>query len=548
MVFALVGSVGLLLWLARGKEAPAGRPAGTLAPLTKAAPDSPAAGRAEPGVPPLQERLWPKPTLARSGEPLSAEALFKQASPAVVRIDVRDGDSDRGFGSGFLISEDGLVATNYHVIRGVFQARAVFGDGATNEVMGVAATDPMSDLALLKIEGPPFFYLELAGSELPPVGSRVFAIGSPTGLTNSLSEGLISGHRLIGDSGTRMIQTTAAISPGSSGGPLLGADGQVLGVTTAIRRGGQNLNWAVPAEALARLLRARGPVQPLSGAGAQPLPSEENAQGLKEVWEAINTRDYAEALRLLHALPASQKASPKYWFAFGFVQGWLGNHQLAVDAWQTAIRLGGSDATVFYNLGISWFRLRRWQEAAGAFRSAVARKPDFANAYLYLGNTFGYLGEYSSAISSFRSVITLQPDRADAHSMLGQALFFANRHEEAIEALRTAIKLGDDSVATHFTMGVALQTRRFHRDAIQAFNAVVRLNSNYAPAHLRLGQLHFEIAKTYSRPFTSAAVARYGKAVYHLRRGAALDPNGKIGTDAKALLAAVDVLWQSGNL
>jgi tetratricopeptide (TPR) repeat protein len=486
--------------------------------------------------------------VARSDESLSAEVLFKKASPGVVRIDARDSGSHLIQGSGFLVSEDGLVATNYHVIRGTFEACVVFGDGSINGVAGVAAADPASDLALLKIEGRPFFYLELAGNELPPVGARVFAIGSPTGLTNSLSEGLVSGHRSIGEGGMRIIQTTAAISPGSSGGPLLGADGRVVGVTTAIRLGGQNLNLAVPAEELTRLLRSSGPLQTLTSAGARPLLSDEPAQGLEDVWDAINSSDFAAALRLLNALSASRKASPKYWFALGFVQASLGNHQLAVDAWQAAIRFGGSDATVFYNLGISWFCLGRSQEAAGAFRSAVALKTDFANAYFYLGCTFGRLRQHSSAISSFQSVIALQPNRADAYCALGWSYVYTHRYEEGIEALRTAIKLGSDSVPTHFALGVALQARQFHRDAIQAFNAVVRLNSKHSSAHLHLGQLHFELAKTYSRPYTSAALAQQAKAIHHLRRAAQLDPNGKIGSDARTLLESAAVLWQSGNL
>src|SRR5207248_2526247 len=81
---------------------------------------------------------------------------------------------------------------------------------------------------------------------------KVFAIGSPLGLANTLSDGLVSGHREI-DSVT-VIQTTAPISPGSSGGPLLGADEKVVGVTTFAFKGGQNLNFAIPAAHVARLL------------------------------------------------------------------------------------------------------------------------------------------------------------------------------------------------------------------------------------------------------------------------------------------------------
>src|SRR5207244_1085860 len=121
-------------------------------------------------------------------------------------------------------------------------------------VAGVAAHDREADIAILSVPYPFTAQpLEMATGEIA-VGTKVFAIGSPRGLTNTLSDGVVSAHREIDEAKPRMIQTTSPISPGSSGGPLLGPDGKVVGVTTLSRPDGQNLNFAVPVSYVEKLV------------------------------------------------------------------------------------------------------------------------------------------------------------------------------------------------------------------------------------------------------------------------------------------------------
>jgi hypothetical protein len=188
------------------------------------------------------------------GLPLSPDELFSRSSPAVMQVVVQDGyGRTSGRGSGFLIRSAGLVATNYHVIEKAHKAHLVLADGTEMPVLGVVAYDETTDLAIIRAAGPIAAQpLPLAGGDLPPVGTKVYAIGNPLGLSNTLSDGLVSGHRELGR--ITQIQTTAPISPGSSGGPLLTAEGTVIGVTTFLLRGGQNLNFAIPVSQIKRLL------------------------------------------------------------------------------------------------------------------------------------------------------------------------------------------------------------------------------------------------------------------------------------------------------
>lgn len=191
-----------------------------------------------------------------NGTPLTAQSLFARSAPAVVRVTVRDAElREIGLGSGFFIKPDGTLITNCHVIAGAKFAAVLLPTGATLFVDGVLASDEDNDLAVLKVNGTDLPYLSLADpGEIPGVGARVYAIGNPQGLTNTLSEGLVSGVRKNPLGEVIAVQTSAAISPGSSGGPLLDSNGRVVGVTTASLGEGQNLNFAVPCSSVRSVL------------------------------------------------------------------------------------------------------------------------------------------------------------------------------------------------------------------------------------------------------------------------------------------------------
>jgi|SRR5579859_667813 len=174
---------------------------------------------------------------------LSDQELFVLASPAVVLIETYDQEGHkRGLGSGFVASSDGSVVTNYHVIRGAYRATAKTGDNTLRQVTGVVGYDPEHDVAVIQVQGASPASLRLGTADGLHPGDRLVAIGAPLGLQNTLSEGIVSGLR------GSVIQMSTAISPGSSGGPVLNSTGEVVGVSVAYKPGGENLNFAVPIE------------------------------------------------------------------------------------------------------------------------------------------------------------------------------------------------------------------------------------------------------------------------------------------------------------
>jgi len=165
---------------------------------------------------------------------------------------------ERGTGSGFILSEDGQLLTNAHVVADTDAVLVTLKDGRTFEgkVVGV---DSMTDVAVVKIKANHLPTVKLGNSQNLIPGQWAIAIGNPLGLDNTVTIGIISATDRtstqvgVPDKRVSFIQTDAAINPGNSGGPLLNAQGEVIGVNTAIRADAQGLGFAIPIETAARI-------------------------------------------------------------------------------------------------------------------------------------------------------------------------------------------------------------------------------------------------------------------------------------------------------
>jgi len=421
---------------------------------------------------------------------LSPEEVFTRASPAVVRIEVYDAQlRSVAQGSGFFLSADGLLATNLHVVEKTSLVTVRMATNATLVVKGIAAQDREADLAILKVDGKNLPFLKLAGDEQPNVGTRVYAIGNPQGLTNTLSEGLVSGVREI--AGAKVIQTSAAISPGSSGGPLLTADGAVVGVTAFYLAQGQNLNFAVPAIRVRRLLNSvhqQDAPQPFSGAGSTKrmtpdagvpgVAMEDSGNKLEsfltdldkvsleqfsEAWDALNKKQWGEAARILSSLRESQNRNPVLWIFMAFLHEGLGNTDLMIASLERALELKPDMAFFYGPLGDLLKKAGLFEEALATYKKGLVLTPN--SVTLYAGIARAYFGsqQYDKAVSAYSQVLLLKPDdipsylylsvsyfclahNADARDSPGGALprSINPYHEKAVAAFRRSIDLSQD--------------------------------------------------------------------------------------------------------
>lgn len=207
------------------------------------------------------------PAASSVNPPLTANLIpdiVAKAEPAVVTVFTRvpgmmqpqgfftvETPPSSGLGSGFVISSDGLILTNDHVVSGASRIQVKVNGYPHRFNAQVVGTDYGLDLALLKVRTPrPLATLPLGNSNTIPIGAWDVAIGNPEGLENTVTVGVVSARGrsfTIGDRTYRdLLQTDAPINPGNSGGPLLNLAGQVIGINTAVNTAGQGLGFAIP--------------------------------------------------------------------------------------------------------------------------------------------------------------------------------------------------------------------------------------------------------------------------------------------------------------
>jgi hypothetical protein len=196
---------------------------------------------------------------------LDSVKIAKSVSPAVVLIRGATGDGNI-VGSGFIVSSDGKIATNLHVIRDLVSGGATLSSGENFDSFTVLAFDEQKDLAIIKVPGVDMPSVVLGNSDDVEAGEPVLIVGNPLGLQGSVTTGVISAMRDDPFGGEfKTFQTDAAVSPGNSGGPVVNRNQQVIGIVVYRVIGGEHLNFAVPVNYLRALLSS----------ALSPMPLEE---------------------------------------------------------------------------------------------------------------------------------------------------------------------------------------------------------------------------------------------------------------------------------
>jgi tetratricopeptide (TPR) repeat protein len=317
-------------------------------------------------------------TVCAETEQIDLKALAKKARPAVMLLVISDANGKEiATGTGFLVSADGKLITNFHVIEKAASAVAKSENGGKFEVEGVLASDPKNDLVLLKIKAKDLPFLTLGKSENIEVGTRIAAIGSPLGLEGTLSEGIVSAVRELPDEQS-LLQITAAISPGSSGSPILNVKGEVIGVARMLLRGGQSLNFAIPIEVAAKLVTVIGrsakskTFADLGGAFDDSILTDPQT---KAFILATDSQKYPNALK--HATNLCQKYPGNPW--------------------------GG------YALALALSNLKFYDDSERGFRNVILLEPDFALGWMGLAHVCNAQGKEDDRNYASRQLSGLKP-------------------------------------------------------------------------------------------------------------------------------------------
>jgi tetratricopeptide (TPR) repeat protein len=360
----------------------------------------------------------------------SLTSLIKRIKPSTVIIFAYD---DKGeflqLGSGFFISQNGDVITNYHVLQGASSAEIKTADEKTYPIAYIVAGDEQNDVIRLSVNIPSQYVYPLSLSKtIPEVGERIIVYGSPLGLENTVSDGIVSAIREIPDYG-RVIQITAPISPGSSGSPVLNLQGEVIGIASFQLVEGQNLNFAIPSEKITSLILTEenkiSITEEVFGQESKAKKDSDYDEAANKALYFVDKKEYEKALPYLEIVIKTEIPLLKAWayFSMGICYQELGNYTKVIEVLNQAIRIDPNFALAHFGLGHAYGKLGNYIKAIEALKQAIRIDPNYTDAYCNLGFVYGILGLYKDAIEAFKQAIRIDPDDVGPHFGLGFAYF-----------------------------------------------------------------------------------------------------------------------------
>ncbi|MBW1962954.1 MAG: tetratricopeptide repeat protein [Deltaproteobacteria bacterium] len=421
--------------------------------------------------------------------------LVKKVQPAVVKIVVYDlNRSVSKIGSGFFINERGHLITNYHVLNGAFSAEVIAHDGGKYPIDLVIAQNRYADLVKVTVNIPRLLVRWLVVTDqLPAIAEQVLVVGNPLGLNQTVSEGIVSAIREVPQIG-KFFQTTAPISPGYSGSPVVNMRGKAVGVISFQSVFGQNLNFAVSGRKVIELVDETVGKTLAEWTYRMSNQKTKLAEELCRKGFRFSVKgEYKKALAFYKEAIDKNPEDISAWYGLGQCYVGLDRPKQAIDTYKKAIRIHTKDASLLYFLGNYYNTLGMHNEAAGAYKKAAQISPESAAIYDRLGRTYSILGLYKKAIEAHYRVLQINPHSAASHFQIGVAHGKLENIKEAIDAYRRAVGIDPDFAPAFSAMGILMGKLGNYQKQLEAFKQAIRINPDDPTAHYFIGISYAEL-------------------------------------------------------
>ncbi|MFZ7127312.1 MAG: tetratricopeptide repeat protein [Desulfobacterales bacterium] len=436
----------------------------------------------------LQAPVWNDPGSDRLNR------LVTSVQKAVVAVQTYDGNMKAtGVGTGFFINADGHLITSHHVLDGAFHAAVKTADGERYPIERVLAENSDADLIKVSVDIPPeaMRWIRVT-AEVPPVAERIVVVGTPLGLEQTVSEGIVSAIREIPGAGD-IFQMSAPISMGSSGSPVVNRRGEVIGVVSFQSRQGQNLNFAVAGKSVIELADSDEPIPIAEWTYRKSADDPELVKSLcRTGLRFAMSGHFQEALDYYLAATERTPDDSEAWYGLGHCYVGLDQPREAIAAYREAIRTEPDNPVARYNLGRYYIELGQLEEAVALFREAAGVDPDYIPAFFDMAVALGNLGKTEEAISSYQAVIRINPDFFPAFHQMGIVYHRSGRHSEALHSQQRAIEINPDYAAAHLAIGLVWDDLDVADKARSAYRDALRIDPDLAAAHYRIALLDLE--------------------------------------------------------
>jgi tetratricopeptide (TPR) repeat protein len=372
----------------------------------------------------LTSRIFP--------QDLKPEEIFEKFQDAIVVVYTYDfAGLPKAQGSGVILNDKGWVITNFHLFEGC-QRMDIVHKGYTIKYSDIIGVDIERDILVIKIEQGSYPEIKTLTGDIK-VGQKVYAIGSPLGLENSMSEGIISGTRTeLGEAKQNFIQITASLSPGSSGGAVLNSSGELIGISSMGMKEGNNLNFAIPIKEI-----------------------------LNIKLDSYNDKKKLEALNFFY--------QGKNFYDDG-------NNEEAISYYTKFIEIFPGDQKAYNFRGMAYFARKQFEKAISDFTKAIKIDPAYMPAYNNRAESNFKLKEFELAIKDFNYVIKNKPNNLEARYGRGVALMSEEDYEEALDDFKVVVKEQPDNTSALINMGLCEYYQKNYEKAIAHWKTAININ------------------------------------------------------------------------
>jgi len=393
-----------------------------------------------------------------------AEKIYRNVNDAVIRIYAYGADHQIcSQGSGVILKDRGWVVTNCHVAH---CAQTILGvhEGIYYPLDSIIAVDSEQDILVFYLSDPAGSTtlrdvpkISIADSDKLRIGQRIYAVGSPYGFENTITEGLVSGIRKSEDEQS-FIQLSSPISKGSSGGAVVDAKARLIGISTLIFEGeaAQNLNFAIP------------------------------------INDVIIAADITKS-----NVPVEQPRDADFYYKTGYRHYLAKNYMLSVDYFEKAIRIApqGERAVLYYHLGLVWQHLEQFDSAIVFYNRALSIT-EFADCYVGLGSVYYRREQYDKSIGNYELALNLVKDYPDALLGLGLAYYSNGELINSTGCLKKLIQLGVRYPQIFLLLGHISYTAKAFLLAEYYYSEALLLDPQYADAYLGLSKTYLKTGET----------------------------------------------------
>jgi tetratricopeptide (TPR) repeat protein len=419
-------------------------------------------------------------------------SLAKKIQPAVVTVVAYDADKNvTNLGSGFFVDNQGSLITNYHVLDGAYTAEIKTYDKMLYPIEWVVAENKPSDLIKVRAKIPEssIHWITVTETE-PSIADRIMVVGSPMGLEQTVSEGIVSAFRELPVIG-KVFQLSAPISPGSSGSPVINMKGKVIGVVSFQAVKGQNLNFAVSSAGVLNLKSGKTLKTLSEWTYNIKMKTPSIVEKLcKEGFKFSIRGEFEDALNYFKEATEKSPNDTLAWYGLGSCYDGLDQQEKAIAAFKKVIRIAPKNADAYFNIGRYYRKIGRYEDAIDAYTKAVSFDPDNAPSYFDLGVVYGRLEEFENSEKAFKQVLRIHPDHTLTLLQLSMMYNRQERYNDAVESCQKVLRINPDSVQALYHLGIAYGGLGNSAQEVESFKQAIRVNPDFVPAHYNMGIIY----------------------------------------------------------